>query len=374
MENSYKNNRRRARQIAALMTDDRLPEEEVCEWLNRPEGRHTAELFADADSLERALDAFDREEKTGSARRLRQRIESKRRTRRVARIAVASTAAAAVLVVAAMIFVPRTVSDKNIEFSVLSESYDAGSQVPVVVLASGGAVWLDSVSRDNIFHADELEMPADETAEGRMNTVIIPYGCTYTVELPDGTRVWLNACSRLSYDSRMGRHVELQGEGYFEVEHAKSPFDVVCGDVTVRVYGTRFNVKTFGERERVQTVLVEGSVGIRYGNAGDEVMLSPGERAETSDDGRTTIRPVDTYRYTAWMQGVFIFENAALEEILAELAKWYNVDFRFADKEMAGERIMASFSRELPLDEILSMLGTISRVQFKTEGRTIYVE
>ena len=123
------------------------------------------------------------------------------------------------------------------------------------------------------------------------------------------------------------RRVRLQGEAWFEVaKSAEIPFYVMAEDLEIRVYGTSFNVNTHGMRA-VQTVLTEGEVGVRSLRSGKEVRMVPGQLAEYGrSDRELRIREVNVRQYTAWKEGYFYFDDRSLEEMMDELARWYDME------------------------------------------------
>ena len=169
----------------------------------------------------------------------------------------------------------------------------------------------------------QLFYAADQGGEkiSRMNRLDVPQGAEYHLVLSDGTRVWMNARSRLVYPVAFGdtREVELEGEAYFEVTRDENrPFIVHAGQVAVKVLGTEFNVNTC-RKQKVQTVLVKGSVQVENGGK-REVVLRPGELAETVGT-QIRVTQVNVRKYTAWREGVFYFEEAELEEIMTVLER-----------------------------------------------------
>lgn len=172
------------------------------------------------------------------------------------------------------------------------------------------------------------------------NTLKTPRGGEYTVVLSDGTKVYLNAASELKYpvqfDSKK-RQVHLSGEAYFEVARdTNRPFYVVTDAVRVKVYGTEFNVNTYGIGG-TQTTLVSGKVGIRGKSSGQEYMMEPLQLAEFDVNGEFKgIRNVNAGTYTAWKEGFFVFENEGLEDILNRLSRWYDVDVFYGSEKVKG--------------------------------------
>lgn len=174
------------------------------------------------------------------------------------------------------------------------------------------------------------EGETSDKRENLYNTLFVPRGGEFRVELSDGSVVHLNADSELRYPLAFAgneRRVYLKGEAWFEVAKNKDvPFYVVADSIQVRVYGTSFNVNTHGMKV-VQTVLVEGSIGIQALASSREVRVQPGQLAEYNrTDGEILVREVDVRQYTAWREGVFYFNDKTLEDIMGELSRWYGME------------------------------------------------
>lgn len=174
-------------------------------------------------------------------------------------------------------------------------------------------------------------------------TLAIPKGSTYRVVLPDGTRVWLNAASTLTYPSRFSdneRTVELEGEAYFEVSEIqgpvqrasgnsgasrKVPFIVRTRSQSVEVLGTRFNIAAYADETVARTTLVEGSVRVGAALNTASAVLKPGQQSIVS--GRQiSVAEVDVSAYTGWKEGYFTFNGTELREAMRQLSRWYDVD------------------------------------------------
>ena len=176
------------------------------------------------------------------------------------------------------------------------------------------------------------------------NTLSVPNGGEYRLLLADGTAVHLNAGSELRYPVAFAaaeRKVHLKGEAWFEVaKDAERPFYVETDEVSIRVYGTAFNVNTHGLRA-TETVLVEGEIGISGKGGTGERRMRPGQLAACDHhSGEITFREVDVRKYTAWKNGEFCFNDDTLEEILEELGRWYDVRivYRSAGKSTSSFR------------------------------------
>lgn len=209
------------------------------------------------------------------------------------------------------------------------------------------------------------------------NTLKIPTGGEYLLILSDGTKVWLNSQTVLRYPvSFQGeeRHVELEGEAYFEVvKDEKRPFYVKTShQVRVEVLGTSFNIRAYRDEQDIETVLEKGAV--RMWQDTQSVTLSPGNRALfNTEHRRFIIEPVNTELYTAWHSGQYIFEEETIENILHKLSRWYNMNIFFADNA-AKNLIFSGNIRKY--DTILHLLNAIEAtggVRFEIKNNTVIV-
>lgn len=217
-----------------------------------------------------------------------------------------------------------------------------------------------------------------EKEEAVMHTLDVPRRGEYFVTLSDGTRIWLNSCTRLSYPSYFTgneRRVELEGEAYFEVsKDSTRPFYVVTNDTRVKVYGTEFNLNTRDEK-KVRATLVHGKIGVTIKNTDKEYLIHPGEMLEyTVATGEVKREQVDTYLYTAWKSGEFVFVNTPLEEIMERLCRWYDIEnVIYANervKKVCFTGVVTRFSR---IKDLLDILEKTATVNFLIKNKTIRV-
>ncbi|MBL1411441.1 FecR family protein [Sphingobacterium faecale] len=206
-------------------------------------------------------------------------------------------------------------------------------------------------------------------------TVQTPIGGTYQVTLPDGTKVWLNAASSITYPTYFTggkREIETTGEVYFEVVHdVKNPFIVLSKNQRIQVLGTAFNVNSYNKK--LVTTLVEGRVSLSAvdadSNSSDAVFLSPGQQAVLIDQ-KVKVSTVEVSEYIAWKEGMFRFKSTPLPEALQQLERWYDLEIEYYDipKEIL---VHASIKRDKKLSSILYALEEISNVKFKIQGRRL---
>ncbi len=209
--------------------------------------------------------------------------------------------------------------------------------------------------------------PLEETAS-LFHQIIVPMGQISEFTFADGTRVWLNSGTILRFPENFGnaRDLQLDGEAYFEVtKNVEKPFVVRAGAQQVKVFGTSFNIRSYGDLDYIETTLVEGSLGISTTNFETIDMLSPGEQMRISENGSNkVIRKVDTLPYEAWKEGKLIFRNKSLGEIAIDLERWYNVKISFNDSEIKNFRFSGTILKYKPIDQILEAIKLTSPIRF----------
>jgi ferric-dicitrate binding protein FerR (iron transport regulator) len=269
----------------------------------------------------------------------------------------------------------------------ISDSILAPNTVKATItLANGQQVLIDSLSKGNIANdhgvklvklaSGEITYVVDGTsATGELayNTLSNPRGSRVaTIVLADGTKVWLNAASSLTYPVAFignNREVTITGEAYFEVaRYAAKPFVVKARNAEVNVLGTHFNINAFDEEAESKVTLLEGSVKV-FG-AGSNGLLKPGQQARVGNQLQVTDN-VDTEQVMAWKNGIFHFENATLRQLLLEIGRWYDVEVHYTgavpQRQFGGE-----ISRNSSLDQVLQILRE-SDIKFQVSGNKMIV-
>lgn len=233
----------------------------------------------------------------------------------------------------------------------------------------------------NIYKASAGKLSYGQTtissnAKPVYNTLSTPRAGQYEVELPDGTRVWLNAESRLRYPISFrgkDRKVELSGEAYFEVAHnKKKPFKVLTANQEITVLGTHFNVKGYQDEAAVSTTLLQGSVRVMNHLSGKTNLLVPGKQSTISaGKGDIEVRSVSVDQVMAWKNGYFIFENQDIQTIMKLISRWYDVNVIYKNK--ANVRLGGTFSKSSDLPALLKSFEMISDLKFDIQGRRVTV-
>lgn len=200
-----------------------------------------------------------------------------------------------------------------------------------------------------------------------LNKIAIPRGATYKITLADGTRVWLNAASSLSYPASFSgseRKVELTGEAYFEVaKNDKMPFKVKTTNTEVEVLGTHFNISAYTNDEEVKTTLLEGSV--RLSHRGNKKILKPGYQAITSNGSADiSMKEANTQQALAWKNGYFLFRENSIVEVMKQISRWYNVQIVY-EGNVTNKLFGGIYSKSKKLEELLNGLELTGLVKFK---------
>lgn len=221
-----------------------------------------------------------------------------------------------------------------------------------------------------------------ENADGKkvdsasiFNTINIPKGGQFQVVLSDGSKVWLNSASSLTFPTvfpKNERKVTITGEAYFEVAKNKHvPFRVITGKQTVEVLGTHFNINGYVDETAIKTTLVEGSVKVSAG--AQSAILTPNEQSAILNGraGKINVTTVDTDDVLAWTTGNFQFEKAEIPLIMRQASRWYNVDIKY-EGQVPRRRFTGSISRNVNLSELLRMLK-YTGINFRIADKTIIV-
>ncbi len=207
-----------------------------------------------------------------------------------------------------------------------------------------------------------------------------PRGGQYSLILPDGSKVWLNAISSIRYPTAFKnseRNVEITGEAYFEVaKDPLHPFKVSVRsalskeNTEVEVLGTHFNINAYSDEPLTNTTLLEGSVKVT--RAAGSVMIKPGQQAQISNDGIINLVPdVNIAEVMAWKDGHFIFRDTDLKTIMRQIMRWYDVEVKY-EGNVPPRYFTADISRNKTLSGVLKILE-LSNIHFKLEGRTLTV-
>ncbi|GAB3363262.1 hypothetical protein GCM10027566_31490 [Arachidicoccus ginsenosidivorans] len=254
------------------------------------------------------------------------------------------------------------------------------SSVAGQIATDGGAKLL--LADGKLRYANQAD-EASAAPQALLNKVVTPKGKQFSMVLPDGTKVWLNAASSITYPVQFAknmRNVSVTGEVYFEVAHltgpdhtTRIPFSVQSGDLKIKVLGTHFDVRNYPDENEVKTTLLEGQVSISYGQDMDERRMHPGQQAtlNRAKPNSLTFREIDANRAIAWKDGLFDFKDEPLDDILKEVSRWYNVTAT-ADPSKGKLRFSGVVSKRAELADLLNVLSATGVVHFKIRENEVY--
>lgn len=211
---------------------------------------------------------------------------------------------------------------------------------------------------------------AGATPSNKMNVLSVPAGGEYEIVLHDGTHVWMNAASSLSYPEHFGsneRIVSLQGEAYFEVAHdAARPFKVITKRQVVQVLGTHFNVKAYDDDAQTVTTLVQGAV--RVSSAGKQGLIRPGQQASSDEKNDLEIANVSLKSALAWKNGMIEFQDSSLPQLMRQIARWYDIKVEYEGPQRK-DLFTGGISRHSRLSALLNILKANDiRFSMRVEG------
>ena len=371
------------------------------------------------------------------------RADKTKVTRLWSRVAVAAAAVAAITLGVWIYYTPSSRQSEATR-DLYANDIAPGKNTATLTLANGKTINLSDAKtgvvigeNDMSYNDGSIVVDPSSRTEGRelssggkdlsvlrddeVITASTPRGGTYQVTLPDGTKVWLNAESKLVFPSKFmngkTRNVRLVGEGYFEVatsytsvrgRRTKQSFIVESEGQRVEVLGTHFNINSYGDEGSAKTTLVEGSVRVsqavrhaefisasrsskaniqgsnddagalkqvqgddRASKVAKSIIVKPNQQATLSDD-KLSVQEVDIKQAIAWKEGDFIFRQEPLESIMKQVARWYNVEVTYKT-DVSKHRFDGMVSRSKNISSVLKMIELTGKVHFKVEGRRITV-
>ena len=233
-----------------------------------------------------------------------------------------------------------------------------------------------TVIRQEEGHLDYSRNKALPDSTPIFNEIITANGMEYMMTLSDGSRIFLNAGSKLRFPVKFTgkqRAIEFEGEGYFEVSRDPArPFIVRTGGMEVTVLGTAFNLRAYGDEATIATTLVEGRVQVSNGE--QSYRIAPGEQSVYERETRAiTTRQVDVTLYTAWHRNEIKFKDMPLEDVMRDLARWYDIRYEFLDEASKRIEFGGCFDRFEDIGPILDMLRRTELVEVTVREGHIYI-
>jgi len=290
-------------------------------------------------------------------------------------------------------FYARVEKQKNVDMAMKHRVVYANIiKVAAIVVITFGLSWL-VFSRQSVSHK-----------QSATNQIIVPLGSKTQAVLPDGSRVWINAGSKLTYKNDFNdtnRIVQLDGEAFFDVvSNKKKPFVVKTGKIAITAYGTTFNVKSYSDDNYIETTLVEGSVTIVsegtkkrlatlkpnqksvYSKASDNVVFDNiVKRQENRNEKIVAINAkeklllaeTNTENQTVWKDQKLYFVSETFDEIAAKLERWYGVKIHLLDNELKNQRFTGKFTHNEPLSQVLEAIKITTEITYSIKQNDVYI-
>ncbi|MDL2319997.1 DUF4974 domain-containing protein [Alistipes sp. OttesenSCG-928-B03] len=298
-------------------------------------------------------------------------IHRKVRGKRIRRIG--SWSAAAAVIAAGVFFLwPSKLSDSK-----PGEIQQAGNHMAIITVGEAAPVYLSGEENVSAWRdaAEKATMKTVVADEYRVK-IEVPRGSEYKVRLDDGTMVWLNSESSIEYPKEFigdKRNVKLTGEAFFEVaKDTGRPFAVEVEDMLITVLGTSFNINAYN-KESYFTTLLSGCVLVADRNGSQAIELRPNQQASFAE-GRIDVKEVDAEMYASWTKGKFYFRATPMEDIAAQLERWYDVEFEFTREEYRHEPFTGVISRSDTAGKTLDLIEKTTNLRFEINNRTIRVK
>ena len=390
---------RRLLELLMRQLSGELTEAEIVDlnaWADAsPANRQLIDHFGNEEEIKILLDKWRRMNPAAGHAKWLGTMQARRKSR-VIRFASWSAAAIVLMVTVGIWLMKQVSSAPVVTPPVVAQSAAPvlpGRNTAILTLADGRKIQLDQAGRGelavqgnvkvNKTDSVSLSYAATGMVAGRelqYNILTTPRaGQIRLLILSDGSRVWLNNATRLRYPIAFAvneRIVELTGEAYFEIARkTNSPFRVKVGDREVEVLGTSFNINAYPDEAMNKVTLLSGAVRVKNANGGP-VQLRPGQQAQFGVRPLQVVSGVDVDGVLSWKNGFFYFERATLQEVLRELARWYDVKVRYEKNILGVDEFAGKIDRSLPLDEVLHSIEKSqvkTQVHFRLEGDKIVV-
>ncbi|WP_398454145.1 FecR family protein [Sphingobacterium thalpophilum] len=370
--------------IQRYLTGDISPEEEKAlrTWLDASKSnRKMFESFKDANNIKADLTFF---ESINEDKAWRLITSQKGKSVRILNWKFLTVAASLAVVLSGfLLWTSRNESKSDDKEKIsIAKSHDVApaSSGALLVMANGEKISLtgssDQVIGDTknvVGNNEELIInPISEPIPLTYNTLVIPKASYYKMTLSDGTKVWVNALSKLKFPVQFPkneRRVILNGEAYFEVSHNPAqPFIVEAEGTEIKVLGTHFNINSYNNQ--IRTTLAEGKVEVSQGD--ERMELEPGEYSLFADN-QFIKGKADLMHDLAWHNNEFFFKKETIVDIAHQLSRWYDLDIKFRGNVQLDKKYTGSIERDVKLSQVLEMLSYVSDLRFEVDGRKLVI-
>lgn len=270
---------------------------------------------------------------------------------------------------------PIALNDKIVGRTLPSEQVQLIAGDQTIELPSSSEITLSEKGKASVLDHTSVDAQALQLADDKPNKLLVPYGKRSFITLADGSRIWLNSGTELTFPAEFSgtsREVHLQGEIYIEVTPSDRPFLVHTPKAVVHVKGTRFNVSAYADEPTELVVLVSGSVQVEVQNQ-PPLTLAPDEMAAISSEG-VIKKNVDVSEHTSWHDGVMKFNRTPLNDVLKKIGRYYNVSFENSsdialnEKTVSGKLFLSN-----NLDNVMTSISVLSSTEYERKENNISI-
>lgn len=355
-----------------------------------PENELLYRKLLDNDNIQTEYNRYKMIDSSNAMRIMKAQIASEKR-RRIKQIIPRVSAAAAILIflVSALVLLDGTLYNFFGSGSKMTaQQIKHGEVKALLTLGNGKSIALDD-SRTLIKEENSLISKTDNgslTYEGaqavkstklKFNDLQIPRGGEFSLILEDGTKVWLNADSKLRYPVAFvgnERRVFLEGEAYFKVAKGSKPFLVEAQGQVIKVYGTEFNVAAYPDGLMVYTTLIEGKVSVKALQGENAMNLEPGSQSIFNKNSmEINCREVNTDEVISWRTGMIVFEYQTFDQIMQTLARWYDFEYSYTGKDVSNLQYKGKVPRYGDFNEVLKVLEECGGVKLNVKGKMVTI-
>ncbi|WP_343561608.1 FecR domain-containing protein [Sphingobacterium sp.] len=375
--------------ILKFLKNEISPEEEqlLQQWIVEDDkNKALFDELTNMDVLQRRMQAFhvlEKEQKEAAKKELFMQIGAETKVVPINRFkrSLGWIAAAVVIGFAVIALTINTLRDKasSVPTANVNSKIDVvpAHDGAILTLGNGKKIFLDD-SQDgkltDVAVKDHNQVSYVDGSERKveLNTMTTPKGRQFSLILGDGTKVWLNAASSITFPTAFvgaERKINMTGEAYFEVAHdSKKPFMVTVNGMNVQVLGTHFNINSYGDQGSINTTLLQGSVKVSV--AGKKQLIKPGQQAQVSNGNIKMLSNIDLAAAVAWKNGFFSFDGVDIKGLTKELSRWYDIEVIY--EGYPKDLFSGEIDRNLTLTQVMKGLAD-TKVRYRIEGNKLII-
>lgn len=311
------------------------------------------------------------------------KILQQRRIVKYLRYSVSAAAVLGLFTFATIKIYNTLVYDVNKKISVLNKAINNNVNDDKIILITpkGDRIDLEKTSLKHALSLDNEKLVTTEQEKESVNVnniVVVPPRKEYNLTLPDGTKVWLNSGSRLSFPSVFSdtiRTVEIEGEGYFDVVRSDNKrFIVKSKFFRTKVLGTKFMITSYEDNSSFELSLIEGSVDVTFTNNISHKIKSGEGVLFNKNDGSISVNDIDESKVLAKMNGYFVFNEMPLGDITNTLKRWYDIEFVFDDLEMREIKYFIETKKYENIEDIMLLLRNTKKIEYTILNRVVTIK